>query len=1095
MLIEEDCWFGKPWRIVLDDCCGINRGAIFEGSSAIRIGRHVRIGHNFFVHSANHDTVLDERAHFERGYVLQPVEIGDNSLISANVAVMPGARIGSGSFVAAHCLVPGKAFAEGSYLAGAPARNLPRRVAPTAEQLAARLAPAPVIGLLVDSDEEAEAAALLTTALGLPQVAVIDAGRPLPPSLRALVRLDGGKAAADPPEGVEIWRLEDGGDPAPAPWIEDQRGERIRLAGEARRGRVLGGFGEEATLAAVSRASLFWAANASFKGSDEGREQSRAAWGLTLLIAACGSRAPPPRKPHAGWDAVFDVIGEALIDPAVTAASWRSSAAQALRRLLDRDLERIGDPGLAAFFARPEAAAFAACRRLFLREPHLPAYFVWRWRDERRELCAGVLKEISPFLNTSTRKAGAAIAHDLLGGAEAADAILDELLSPAWITPGACLIRTAPDRPSSDRYPPTVALLLDRLFRQEPDAAPFAEDEAAPLHWRSLARAAGDAGADIDRASAALVCAERRALSRSLLGNWLAIQAAPDIDAGSLYLADHHYARDIEAVEAVWLRLFADILRRAGMPLIRPRLWPAGCDFALSLRYDVDRDAGSPQALLIASLQKKHANAACGSWYFLKDAPHNDHVRHILGYWNQEYAVHTCLAADALEGQGATAHSSPQSRYWHGRDYLIGLEAQGAAYAEAMVCNFAAPRPGWLPANGEDGGRRTRIWLTPLHYPLEGGGQTDASYFDQRLDSFRRQIAAGGHVIIGSHPDCDQGVMDRVLAREDLSRAWAASVGRVVDRARALREPERLQLLTDPQEPGSCYLRCASYVADVAVEIWSPDRSEPTIEVLQLNALMARRLTSPEARPGAPAPSAADHRQALRPGLAAAPALAAAQQATAAKDWVQAVAAWEQARAAGVAADQWRGGLGRAHLSLARECDAREDWPAAFGQWRALAALGEDAFAGPVAAGTRRAGLRAARRLEAESQEADALSVWRAMLEADASFEPARKGVERLALRLARKAEADGDWAGAAGCWRSLVALDPASQRAGESLRRSLIRAARAAEEGQDWGRGLGFWREYSRLAPEDERGGKGTARCAAKAGPGEGAAPAGSTP
>ncbi len=1083
VLIEEDCWFGKPWRIALDDGCGINRGAIFEGSSAIRIGRHVRIGHNFFVHSANHDTVLDEPAHFERGYVFKPVEIGDNTLISTNVAVMPGAHIGAGSFVAAQSLVPGKSFPDGSYLAGTPARKLRSRVMPEVEQLAAQLVPAPAIGLLVGSRQQAEAAGLMTTALGLPQIVVIEAGQSLSRSLCALVCFDEAAFAGALPEDLDVWRLDGSGEAAAGIWIEDQLGERIRLAAELRREHTFGGFGDAPTLTNVCRATLFWATNASLKGTAEARERARPAWGLTVLTASYG--AQPSRQEPRGtspWDSVFEVIGGPLIDPAVTAGSWRAEAGTVLEQLLEGNLARIGDSAFAAFFAQPQGIAFATHRRVFLNEPHLLPYFVWRWRSEQREMCQKLLSDIAPFLNTSTRKAAAALAYGLLNDFAAADAIFGDLLGSGWIAEGTCLIRVLPDRPSIDRSPPLAALLLDRLFRERADYSPFGKNEAAPLSWHCVARADGDAGAGIDRASVALVCAEQRTLSRSLLDNWLALQAASQINSGALYLADCHYSRDVEAIEAVWRRLFLDILERAGKPLIKPLPWPAGYDFALSLRYDVDRDAGAAQIMKIASLEKKHANAACGSWYFLKGAPHNDHVEHVLNYWNQEYAVHTCLADDAIEGRGVTAHSGPQSRYWYGREYLIALEARAAAYAEAIVTNFSTARPGWLASNGEEPVRCTEIWLTPLHYPLEGGGQTDTSYFDQRLASFRRQIAAGGHVIIGSHPDCDQGVLDAVLSREDLSRAWAVPVRQAVDRVRALRGAEGLELLTDPAEPGSCYLRSARYLADVAVELWRPGQSEPVVEVLQLNASIARRLTSIEPHPVQASPLAAIDRIERATPI---PPVATAELA-APKRSAKAVEATDRAPVSGVAGGERSQEDDGLRLDLARGYEAQGDWLAAFGQWRALAPLANDANAAVIAAGTLRAGLRAARQLEGDGQDAKALEVWRAMLHAAPACEPARKGVERLALRLARAAEANSDWAGAAGYWRQLSNGGASVERGRDGLRRCLLRAARAAEAIQQWRLGLAYWQEYAELVPDDERGEKGAARCAAKARIGE---------
>lgn len=95
VVVEEGCRFYHPWQIVLEDDVRINLRGLFYGSGGIYIGRHVRIGPRTFIHSANHDIASeDSRAYFERGYDYQSVVIGENSLISADVSILPGAQLG-----------------------------------------------------------------------------------------------------------------------------------------------------------------------------------------------------------------------------------------------------------------------------------------------------------------------------------------------------------------------------------------------------------------------------------------------------------------------------------------------------------------------------------------------------------------------------------------------------------------------------------------------------------------------------------------------------------------------------------------------------------------------------------------------------------------------------------------------------------------------------------------------------------------------------------------------------------------------------------------------------------------------------------------
>ena len=47
----------------------------------------------------------------------------------------------------------------------------------------------------------------------------------------------------------------------------------------------------------------------------------------------------------------------------------------------------------------------------------------------------------------------------------------------------------------------------------------------------------------------------------------------------------------------------------------------------------------------------------------------------------------------------------------------------------------------------------------PIHFPLEGSTHdVDLSYFDLLAERFPETAAAGGHVIVGTHPDLVRNV-------------------------------------------------------------------------------------------------------------------------------------------------------------------------------------------------------------------------------------------------------------------------------------------------------------------------------------------------
>ncbi|MBS0387567.1 MAG: gamma carbonic anhydrase family protein [Proteobacteria bacterium] len=102
-------WFNAVLRAD-DDCIEIGAGSNVQDASVIhcdagmptRVGCNVTIGHRVLLHGCT---------------------IGDDTLVGNGAIVLDGARIGSHCLVGAGSMVtPGKAFADGSVLMGAPAR-------------------------------------------------------------------------------------------------------------------------------------------------------------------------------------------------------------------------------------------------------------------------------------------------------------------------------------------------------------------------------------------------------------------------------------------------------------------------------------------------------------------------------------------------------------------------------------------------------------------------------------------------------------------------------------------------------------------------------------------------------------------------------------------------------------------------------------------------------------------------------------------------------------------------------------------------------------------------------------------------------------
>lgn len=103
-------------QIGVDSAPGIMGGAYITGIGGLTIGSYCYFAKNITIVTANHDL------HDTRKRVLKPVTIGDYSLISAGVHIMPGVKLGKHTVVGAGSVVT-KSFEEGyCVIAGNPAK-------------------------------------------------------------------------------------------------------------------------------------------------------------------------------------------------------------------------------------------------------------------------------------------------------------------------------------------------------------------------------------------------------------------------------------------------------------------------------------------------------------------------------------------------------------------------------------------------------------------------------------------------------------------------------------------------------------------------------------------------------------------------------------------------------------------------------------------------------------------------------------------------------------------------------------------------------------------------------------------------------------
>ena len=182
------------------------QGLIY-GSGGLRIGRHARIGPRIFIHTANHDVNPDDpRAFFQRGYVYKAVDIGHNVLISADVKIMPGTKLGDNSFVAAGAILTGEKFPEKSYLFGTPAKA---RKIPVEKKPKGKIKSAAQIAVVVAEryGNRWNLFDQILSVLGLPQILLLASEDQVPTDIFAIILDEDATIPKNISTDIDIWNI------------------------------------------------------------------------------------------------------------------------------------------------------------------------------------------------------------------------------------------------------------------------------------------------------------------------------------------------------------------------------------------------------------------------------------------------------------------------------------------------------------------------------------------------------------------------------------------------------------------------------------------------------------------------------------------------------------------------------------------------------------------------------------------------------------------------------------------------------------------------------------------------------------------------
>lgn len=120
----------ENWRnLRIGDYVSLNRGCNLSCAGGLTIGNYVSIAHGTSIITAEHSYEDPDTPINMQPVCLEPVVIGSNVWIGAQVCVLAGVTIADGSIIGAGAVVTKSITDENSIVAGVPARKIKSRFA------------------------------------------------------------------------------------------------------------------------------------------------------------------------------------------------------------------------------------------------------------------------------------------------------------------------------------------------------------------------------------------------------------------------------------------------------------------------------------------------------------------------------------------------------------------------------------------------------------------------------------------------------------------------------------------------------------------------------------------------------------------------------------------------------------------------------------------------------------------------------------------------------------------------------------------------------------------------------------------------------
>ena len=122
--VRDGCELKSAGELRIGERVVCGRGSTLHCERAITLGAHVAMAERVTVLDSDHGADGSDAWVLGQPLLVDPVEVGDNVLIGANVTLLRGARVGRNSVVAAGAVVTAGEYAEGWLVGGMPAKPL-----------------------------------------------------------------------------------------------------------------------------------------------------------------------------------------------------------------------------------------------------------------------------------------------------------------------------------------------------------------------------------------------------------------------------------------------------------------------------------------------------------------------------------------------------------------------------------------------------------------------------------------------------------------------------------------------------------------------------------------------------------------------------------------------------------------------------------------------------------------------------------------------------------------------------------------------------------------------------------------------------------